>query len=103
MSSVRPKLKPETPKHLTAWDSATGISLYWTGTGWSVFVDEAVILIGETADAALENARADEVIVTEPYLMEAAPGGGVTGREKLRESIRAEGPTTHPEFSREVS
>lgn len=102
MSSVRPKLKPETPKHLTAWDSATGVSIYWTGFGWSPDVSKAAIVSGEEAEIALADAKADEVTVTEPYLMEASPEGGITGREKLRETIRAEGPTTHPEFAREI-
>ena len=32
--------------------------------------------------------------------MEVSEDGAIAGRETLRETIRAVGPTTHPEFAR---
>ncbi len=97
MSSVRPKMAPEVEKHLTAWETATGAVVYADGRGgWTRDIAAAAIWSGDAADAAL--AAIDERIVTDPYLMEAAPGGGAAGRETLRERIRAEGPTVHPQF-----
>ena len=100
MTSVRPKLSADSAVHLTAWDTSTGRVIYWTGSDWSELIDRAAILQGEAASKALSAAQADEARATDPYLMEAAPGGGATGRETLRETIRASGPTTHPQFQR---
>ncbi|HBJ91741.1 MAG TPA: DUF2849 domain-containing protein, partial [Hyphomonadaceae bacterium] len=36
--------------------------------------------------------------ILDPYVMEVTEDGEVTGRETLRETIRATGPTTHTEF-----
>ena len=33
MTSVRPKLKPETPKAVTAWETATGENVWMTADG----------------------------------------------------------------------
>lgn len=101
MSSVRPKISAETPTHLTAWESATGAVVYRSRTGWTRDISDAVVLKGEAAEIALAEAAKDQVRVTDPYLMEAQPTGGAAGRETLRETIRAVGPTTHPEFARD--
>ena len=42
MSSVRPKLKPETPKSVTAWETASGRTVWMDADGnWAV-EDEGV-------------------------------------------------------------
>ena len=56
------------------------------------------MVVGEAADAALEAAQGDELRILDPYVMEVTEDGEVTGRETLRETIRATGPTTHAEF-----
>lgn len=102
MTSARPKLKPETPKAITGWDTATGACVYLTETGrWTRDPREAGVFTGEAADTWLAAAAADETIVTEPYFMEVTETGEIAGRETLRERIRAEGPTIHPEFRKE--
>ena len=78
-------------KTVTANDLKTGETVYLTAEGgWSVAL----------ADAALAKAEREETIVVGPYLMEldapAAPGG----RARLREEIRAVGPTIHPHFAK---
>ena len=51
-------------------------------------------------EEALAKAAAQEGEVTDPYFMEVSEDGAIAGRETLRETIRATGPTTHPEFAR---
>ncbi len=104
MSSVRPRLSPETPKVVTSWDVRTGAVIYRTPAGdWDNDISRAEILSGDAADAALATASADEGHSVDPYLMEVSDTGAVTGRETLRETIRAEGPTVHPHFRKSAS
>ena len=94
MTSVRPKLKPETPKAVTAWDTATGKSVWMTSDGtWSGDIRAAAAFTGQAAEARLAEAFRQEGLVTDPYFMEVTGSGGITGRETIRETIRATGPT----------
>lgn len=103
MTSVRPKLKPDTPKVVTAWDSRSGRTIYLTETGdWTELVSEAAVLIQDAADTALAKAKADQLRATDPYVMEVTAEGVVAGRETLRENMRANGPSIHPQFGRQA-
>ncbi|MFC6197116.1 DUF2849 domain-containing protein [Ponticaulis profundi] len=103
MTSVRPKLSPDTPKVITAWDVRTGVTVYRTSRpDWSESLSDAAILKGEDAESALAAAKEEETLVLDPYVMEVTEDGAVNGRETLRESIRARGPTTHPEYHKTV-
>ena len=94
MTSVRPKLKPETPKAITAWNTITGKSVWMTQVGtWSEDAQSAAAFTGEVAEARLGVALQQEHLVTDPYFMEVTDRGGITGRETIRETIRATGPT----------
>ena len=54
MTSVRPKLKADIPKVITAWDVATGATVYQTADrNWSENVADAEVVVGEAADACL--------------------------------------------------
>ena len=47
MSSVRPKLGPDVPKVITAWDVRSGATVYRTAEGdWSETVSDAEIVTG---------------------------------------------------------
>ncbi|NQY13913.1 MAG: DUF2849 domain-containing protein [Henriciella sp.] len=94
MTSVRPKLKPETPKTVTAWETATG-NVVWLRADqtWTQDLEEIGVFTGEAAEAALAAAKTQEGSITDPYFMEVTADGEVAGRETLRESIRANGPT----------
>jgi Protein of unknown function (DUF2849) len=94
MTSVRPKLKPETPKTVTAWETASG-NVVWlrSDLSWTQDVSEIGVFTSEDAEAALRHAKTQEGRITDPYFMEVTEDGKVTGRETLRESIRANGPT----------
>lgn len=101
MTSVRPKLKPDQPKAVTAWETTSGDVVWMRADGsWSKTVSEIGVFVGEAADAALAAAAADEAIVTDPYFMQVTEDGQIDGRETLRERIRATGPTCHPEFAK---
>ncbi|MEZ5937834.1 MAG: DUF2849 domain-containing protein [Hyphomonadaceae bacterium] len=103
MSSARPKLAPATPKAVTAWNSRTGRVVYLTaGRDWSEALGDAAVLTGEAAEAELAFAIADEARVTDPYFMQVSPDGAVDGRETIRETIRARGPTNHPMFGKQA-
>ena len=101
MTSVRPRLKPETTRTITAWDTASGAVVYMTASrDWTCNPERLGVFTGEEAEAALAAAQAQEGIVTDPYFMEVTETGEITGRETIRERIRAEGPTVHPQFAR---
>ena len=103
MSSERPKLAPETPKVITAWVSATGRAVYLTkDRNWSENLADAEVLTGLGANDILAWASKDQTHVADPYFMQVTPDGKVTGRETLRESIRARGPTTHLNFGKQA-
>lgn len=104
MSSVRPKMKPEQPKAVTAWETTTGDVIWMRADGsWTKNVKEIGAFTGEAAEAALAAAAADEGYVTDPYFMQVTEDGKIDGRETLREQIRAKGPTCHPEFVKSQS
>lgn len=103
MSSVRPKLKPETPKVVTAWDAASGFTTYRTASGdWSENIADAEVVTHDAAVEALAVAAKDQKRANDPYLMEVSAEGKIVGRETLRESIRANGPTCHPQYGRQT-
>ncbi|GGB63240.1 MULTISPECIES: DUF2849 domain-containing protein [Henriciella] len=94
MTSVRPKLKPEQPKTVTAWETATGRVVWMNQSGeWTNDPSDIGVFTGEDAEARLKQAASDEGRVTDPYFMEVSDNGDIAGRETLRESIRANGPT----------
>lgn len=90
MTSVRPKLKPETPKSITAWNTATGRTVWLKTDGaWTEDVTQLGVFTGDAAEVALATALKQEGLVTDPYFMEVTADGEITGRETLRESLRA--------------
>ena len=94
MTSVRPKLKPDVLKSITAWNTRTGRSVWLTKSNdWSEDISEAVILKGDDAERALEKARHQQSLIVEPYFMEVSDDGRPAGRETLREQIRVQGPS----------
>ena len=103
MSSARPKLSPDTPKVVTAWDTRTGRVVYLTADRtWSTELSEAEVLTGAGGDEALAFALTDETRATDPYVMQVSAAGGVDGREIIRERIRERGPTNHPMFGKQA-
>ncbi|MEO0467209.1 MAG: DUF2849 domain-containing protein [Pseudomonadota bacterium] len=101
MTSVRPKLKPDVPKTVTAWETASGDVIYITAEyGWTKDPAGLAVFTGDAAEAALAAAKGQEGHVTDPYFMEVTADGEITGRETIRETIRAVGPSVHPQFAK---
>jgi len=100
VSSERPKLSDTTPRAITGWDTLTGRVVYLTRErSWSPDLSEAEVFTGPASDV-LALAKADQTRATDPYFMQVTPAGEVAGREILRETIRLNGPTCHPDFQR---
>jgi hypothetical protein len=103
VSSERPKLAPDTPKVITAWLSTTGRVVYLTqDRNWSENLVDAEVLTGVGANDILTWASQDQTRVTDPYFMQVTADGKVAGRETIRETIRALGPTNHPMFGKQA-
>ncbi len=79
-------------KLLTANRLADGKVIWFTGRGWSEAFGAAVRLDAEAAAAALEDAQGQPRELVGPYLI-AVEDDAVERRERLRERIRAGGPT----------
>jgi hypothetical protein len=74
-----------------------GRVVFQSASGWSLRIEEAELLVtNEAAEAALARALADAAAnrVVEPYLIDVKPEAGRLVPVRLRERIRAEGPTT---------
>jgi hypothetical protein len=103
VSSERPKLAPETPKVITAWLSTSGRVVYLTkGRDWSEDLSDAEVMTGLGANDVLAWASKDQTRVADPYFMQVTADGKVAGRETIRETIRATGPTTHRHFGKQA-
>jgi hypothetical protein len=82
---------------ITANSLKDGLVVFQTASGWTLDVDKAEILeTKEAVEAALARAMKDaaENRVVEPYAIEAARDGAHIVPTRLREKIRAAGPTT---------
>jgi len=89
---------------ITANHLAGGRVVFLAPFGWSHYIGDALVLeTKESVAAALARADADaaENRVVEPYAIEVKREGGRLLPTRLRERIRAEGPTTG--HSRDVS
>ncbi|MEM7739241.1 MAG: DUF2849 domain-containing protein [Pseudomonadota bacterium] len=90
-------------KVITANDLFSGETIYWRADGaWTEELVTAVILEGEAALEALQQATADEARAVGPYLMDVEADHMPSGRGRLREEIRDAGPTIHPQFGRQA-
>ncbi len=103
MSSERPKLAPDTPKVITAWISASGRVVYLTrDRNWSEELADAEVFTGPAAAEVLAWAAQDQTRASDPYFMQVTADGQIAGRETIRETIRARGPTNHPAFGKQA-
>jgi hypothetical protein len=76
---------------------ADGLVVFQTASGWTHDIALAETLDGkEASEAALQRARADEAtnLVVDPTVIEVRREAAHLVPVKLRERIRAEGPTT---------
>ncbi len=82
---------------LTGNDLPTGDVLWWTGTGWSRHVEDAVDVgtEGEAILRAEEGARRINV----PYLIDAVATADGPRPAHIKDRIRALGPTVRPDLT----
>jgi fumarate hydratase class II len=82
---------------ITANSLEVGLAVFQTVSGWSANVNKAEVLESkEAVAAALERAKidAERNLVVEPYAIDVTRNGAAIVPTRLRERIRAEGPTT---------
>ena len=80
-------------KVLTANRLSDGAVVYLAADGtWITALQDGVRLDDAAGEAALQTAKAQPRVFVEPYLIDVDDAGAV-GRERLRETIRASGPT----------
>ncbi|HXJ01696.1 MAG TPA: DUF2849 domain-containing protein [Micropepsaceae bacterium] len=92
------------PQVLTANRLKIGEVVYWGGRGWVPRFDEAEIFSGAEAETALKGA-ADWVLkgeVVAPYLFDVHIDGGHAVPVKVREVIRAAGPTVRTDLGKQA-
>lgn len=85
-------------KVLTGNDLKTGDVVWWTGTGWSRYVDDAVDVGtgGEEVLATEEAARRVNV----PYIIDATrEEDGSVRPAHIKDRVRALGPTVRPDLT----
>ena len=88
-------------KAITAHDVRTGAVVYLAkGGAWSPRVSDAAHFADGECEIALRRAEATEAIVTHAYLVPLDPSGAPIVRERVRETIRANGPSVHPQFAK---
>ena len=84
-------------KLLTGNDLAGGAVTWWTGSGWSVRVEEAVD-VGTDGDAILAREEA-ALRVNAPYLIDAVATPEGPRPAHIKDRVRALGPTVRLDLS----
>lgn len=77
---------------ITANRTRDGVVVYWTGETWSLQLSDAALLDDGAAAAVRETLLKDEVTVVAPEVEPAQPAEAIPV-VRLRENIRATGPT----------
>ena len=93
------------PQMLTANRLAKGEVVYWNGkTGWVLTLAEGEVLADDAAETALKGAadyvRKREVV--NPYLFDVKLEAGTPRPVKMRETIRAAGPTARRDLGKQA-
>ncbi len=95
--------KPNTLQAVTANLLSEGTVVWLKSDGdWADRIEDAAAFEGAEADAALKRAEADYKRVVSAYLIEIDPGHGAIGQERLKETIRAHGPTVRLDLGKQA-
>lgn len=91
-------------KAITAWDLRSGRTVYRAPDDqWvEALTDAATFADAAAAQDALKSCEAESTIVVGPYLIEVEEAGRAGGRERLREMIRATGPTVRLDLGKQA-
>lgn len=94
-------------KVLTANRLRDGESVWWSADGrWAATIAGAETVADKAGEARLEavgQAGIKDNLVVDVNLIDVELEDGVLRPTRLRERIRAKGPTTHPEFNKPVA
>ena len=84
-------------KLLTGNELGSGAVTWWTGSGWSIHVEDAVDVDegGEAILQAEEGARR----VNAPYIIDAVPTPEGPRPAHIKDRVRALGPTVRPDLT----
>ncbi len=84
-------------KILTGNDLKSGAVVWWTGSEWSLHVNEAID-VGEEADAIAAREEASRR-VNVPYTIEATQDADGVRPAHIKDRVRALGPTVRPDLT----
>ena len=93
------------PQILTANRLEVGEVVYWnSGRGWVESLADAEVLVDDKAEAALKGAAewVTKREVVAPYLFEVKVSGSDVTPVKIRERIRAAGPTVRTDLGKQA-
>jgi len=82
---------------LTGNDLKSGAVTWWTGTHWSIHIEDAVD-VGENAATIMAREESSRR-VNVPYAVEATLTAGVARPNHIKDRIRALGPTVRPDLT----
>ena len=84
-------------KLLTGNDLASGAVVWWTGSDWSLHVEDAAD-VGEHAEEIMAVEEAARRVNT-PYTVDATPSPNGPRPAHIKDRIRALGPTVRPDLA----
>lgn len=84
-------------KILTGNDLKSGAVVWWTGSDWSLHVNDAVD-VGDDADAIAASEEATRR-VNVPYAIEATKDDNGVRPAHIKDRVRALGPTVRPDLT----
>lgn len=82
---------------LTGNDLKTGAVTWWTGSDWSIHVEDAVDVTGSEEEIARREESARRV--NAPYAVDAELSDGSPRPSHIKERMRALGPTVRPDLT----
>jgi hypothetical protein len=82
---------------VTGNDLPTGSVVWWTGTLWSLHIEEAIDVGDKGEDIAKREEAARRVNI--PYVIDANPGPHGPVPAHIKDRIRATGPSVRPDLA----
>lgn len=94
---------PSSAQAVTANRLDTGEVVFRRAAGWAPrLADADVYLTPAAAEAVVATAKAEPLVVVDPYRIELRLEGGLPIPQSYRERVRALGPTIHPDMGKQA-